>query len=196
MQIQKLSQTRRMAQARLIKKKMQGNPLFPSPPVLLSDLQVQINKTQIAYIASRDSGKTERAVFRNELYTLEKMMIALGKYVEVIANKNHSKGDEIISGAGMHFRKHTKAQVQNFSIKNAKMNGTLHASMKAQGKEVIYLWECREKGAGAWIRKAETLQAKYSYENLKSGTAYEFRGGYVLRNGEKKFFSTVKLTVL
>lgn len=192
----KLTDTEKIEKSKEVYASMGGNAYFPSPLPPLADFNGQIIKTELSYLNSRDAGKTETDIFHNDMDELERMMLSLGNYVEIIANEHDDTGDEVIHSAAMEVKADVERDVQNLAVKNAAVKGTVKATMKAQAPRTIYLWDSRKKGTSAWIRAAETSQAKYTYIGLTSADTYEFRGGYILINGDKIYFDPIELVIL
>lgn len=195
--LKKLTELERIAKAREIINKMEGNAWFPDPNPSLADLEAQADTTQTAYDNSRDAGSAATATFHNELDELERLMLKQVNYVEDVANDNEDEGDEIILSAGMEFRDQGAINIQDFSVKNAKVKGSVDARIKAQKPRTIYLWDVREVGETEWTRVKVTVQARYTFTGLTSKEEYEFRGGYQLAvDNEEVYFDPISLVIL
>lgn len=194
--LRKLLELERIAKAREIVTEMTGNAHFPDPNPALADLDAQAQTTLDAYDASRNAGTEETAIFHNALDVLERMMLTQANYVEIVANESPEIGDEIILSAGMEFRDRGEININDFSVENAKVKGSVDARIKAQKPRTVYLWKLREKGTADWVWVKATVQSQYTITGLVSGSTYEFLGAYQLIDNEEVYFDPIELTVL
>lgn len=194
--LKKLPELGRIAKAREIVTEMTGNAHFPDPNPALSDLEGQEQTTQDAYDASRNAGTEETAVFHNALDVLERMMLSQANYVEIEANENPEIGDEIILSAGMEFKDLGEININDFSVKNARVKGSVKARIRAQAARTVYLWKLRIKGTADWEWVKATVQSRYTFTGLVSGTTYEFLGGYQLIDNKEVYFDPIELNIL
>ena len=196
LELQKLSDTRKIEKLLEIKQAMTGNPYFPSPDPSLAELESQAVKTNVSYLASRNAGTDETAVFHHDLDKLERMMLLEADYVEMVANKNPDVGDTIILSAAMHFKSQGVRNVQDFSVANGKVRGTVLARAKALKGKVAYIWQYVPADGGDFATAAVTTKASYLFTALDSGRTYKFRMAIVTKVGQGSWSNVLTLVVL
>jgi hypothetical protein len=196
LELTKLTNTEKIERAKEIYIGMAGVAYFGSPVLPLADFNAQIAKTEASYLASRDGKDEDMDTFHNDLNELERMMQMQANYVEIVANLSPDNGDVIIHSANMSIKQEREINIQNFAVENTLVKGKVKARMKKQAVGVVYVWDYKLKTANTWIHAAESIQARYTYSGLTSAAIYEFRGGYVLRNGDKIYFDPIEMVVL
>jgi hypothetical protein len=192
----KLSDTLKIEKALDIRRSMEGNQYFPSPDPPLAELEAQAVKTNNSYLASRGKGKDKTDEFHHDLDELERMMLREADYVEIVANKFPDIGDTIIHSAGMEFKSQGQRNVQDFTVKNGDVRGTVIARAKAVAPRVSYVWQYVAADGGDFATAAITVKATYTFINLDSGRTYKFRMAVVTKEGQGSWSDELTLVVL
>ncbi|MCO6500618.1 MAG: fibronectin type III domain-containing protein [Vicingus serpentipes] len=160
-------------QARFVVKSMSNNVYFPKPYPKLATITEKAAALQEAYTASRDAGKELTSAMHAKEFELEIAMIALGNYVQNIANNDNEIGDVIIYSAGMEVRKPNGSLNKTFAVQNTTNEGRVKLHTKSEGR-VAYIWEY-SSDQEEWIQAGVTTQAATIINGLTPGKRYYFR---------------------
>ena len=196
LELHKLGDTLKLKKAKKIYNSMVGNASFSVPDPSMAEFADQITKTNLSYDASRDAGTEETDIFHIDMDDLERMMLSLADYVEIQANKHHDTGDVVIDSAGMRAKEVSVRNVQDFSVKNGKVQSTVIARAKALKGKVAYIWQLVAVDGGDFVQAAVTVKASYLFTNLDSGRTYKFRMAIVTKNGQGSWSIIITLVVL
>jgi hypothetical protein len=167
--------------------KMTGNSFFPTPNPPLVKVTNATAALQNAFNLAQGAGPVQTATMNQNRALLETLLIALGHYVEDIANDpvNSSTGaDAIILSAGMDLKSFSPHQKQTFSVSVGGIPGTVDLtgeSVKRGSHEWQYSLD--PANASGWVNAIPTVQAATTISGLEIGKRYYFRHRIVAIDG-------------
>lgn len=172
----RMSILKKRVKALFIVESMLGNQHFPNPFPALSEIAAAVSELQTAALNAMNGGKKAVAVLHQEEAKLVRLLIAIGHYVEGIANKDLQNRESIIISAGMEFKKVHIRKASNFKVKNTEMPGQVKLRTRYLNR-VSYIWQqsTNPDDDASWMTVATTLKASLIISNLAVGTRYWFR---------------------
>jgi hypothetical protein len=174
--------------------KMTGNPNFPSPSPLLSEITAAIEALRLAAANATDGGKTLKIIKDQKEEILDDLITRLGAYVQ-----DESKGDElIILSAGMEVRKKATPigelpAPENFIVENDTTKGSMKLKWDVVPGKSSYIVQYAQAGEATlnWQLAGVPTAAKIVIENLKPGSVYAFRVAAVGAAGQSDWSNVV-----
>jgi hypothetical protein len=174
LRLSSLTVPEKIDQAHYIVAAMEKNKeVFPTPIPSLESILLITSELQDAYTVSRAGSKELTAKLNVKDFEFEIELIALGYYLQNIANRDNEVGDVIILSAGMDLKTFAVAGTRKFEVENTKMGGRVLLKTKSEGR-VGYLWEY-SLDQEHWIIGKVTITSRTILNDLKPGNRYYFR---------------------
>ncbi len=180
--------------AKQVKTMMTGNPTFTSLATAVTTLSTHITVLDTA-LTSAGGGKTKTDAIKVAKDTVIRDLDSLGNSVEIIANASPDTGDVIIHSAGMEFRNSALPKPRVFEVKTGKHANEIDAKTKG-AQRAIYEWRYKKDSDATYTIAGKTLQAKYTFKELISGTKYNFCVETTLKDGTGDVSNVLDLIVV
>lgn len=179
--------------------KMTGNAFFPAPSPDLAKVSTAATALQTAYDQAQGAGPAQTSVMYQARTALETLLIALGHYVEDVANDpvNVNTGAAvIIFSAGMDVKETSQRQKQIFRALLGELPGSVILIAESV-KRGSHEWQYSRDTANpnGWIPAVSTTEATVTIPGLDSGTRYWFRHRSILPGGPTAYDGPANLIV-
>lgn len=161
--------------------RMTGNPDFPDPPVLLTDVEDHIDELAKAEEHAHKGPKGAAQERNVKLGVVRADMRLLREYVQSVCERDMSRAAALIEGAGMSVQRSRARAKEPFAVKHGKAPGTLKIQVKAIGRGAYY-WQMSTDQA-SWASLPDTYQASTTVSGLTEGTIYYFRFRTLSKHG-------------
>jgi|GEM_PF-1550347 len=171
--------------------------LPPTDPTL-ADATTHINTLDAAY-SSTTGGKDKTGNVKVAKDIVLADFFLLGNYVENVANRADNKdiGDVIVQASGMDYKKTGLPKARVFEVFNSpKQQGSVIARTKSVGTRSAYEWQYKKANEVNYTVAVITVKSSYTYEDLQSGTRYNFRVKTIDSKGNINMSQVLELVVL
>jgi hypothetical protein len=155
---------------------IQGNPLFPQPPVKLEDFKLQVDQLEAAMVDAQHRDRLKAAQKNGVIAKLTEMLDQLADYVTTVAN-----ADEAIllaSGFAVNAISVTPSfgPAEDFAVKIGPASGQVSVSVKRIPAATTYavFYGIANNENTVWQHELKTI-SKFSLFGLQAGKSYVFK---------------------
>lgn len=184
----------------------QGSYFNPPPPTntgpvnpTLAEATAHVDALDAAYSAP-PGGKIKTGAIKLAKDDVLADFFLLGNYVENVANSPANKdiGDVIVQAAGMDYKRTGLPKSRVFEVLNSpvQQGSVVARTKKVTGSRGAYEWQYKKVNEVNFQVAEITVQSSYTYENLQSGTRYNFRVKTVDKNRNANMSIVLELVVL
>ncbi len=176
---------------------MRGNSRFPSPDVVLDDLEEATAQLERAHVAASGGDKTNTALMHQAEKVWDKLMRNQALYVDRIAQGDHA----VILSAGFNFsRTPNPAKRPEFSAAFGERSGSVILHCKAIKGAYGYVWQyCKVTLAdteAGWTYSDATGKATITILNLMPLTRYWFRVAAIMADGTAAYGKAIEFSLV
>lgn len=176
----RLSVADKIAFARNVYTKMNGNSAFQQPDKPYGDLKTATDKLETDSIAARDGAHTAIVLMHKSEAALDDILRILAAYVTRIAAGDEAK----ILSAGFHVSKEsTPGTKPELAAYDGSVSGSVHLVAKALPDAGSYIWRIAKANDGVWSIAGYSKQASFDVHGLTVGGIYQFSVAAILSNG-------------
>lgn len=186
---------------KLIRKSMDGNTFFPTPPVTVAvngvlDTDIKaLDATQTVVLTRAKGTAAARDVSKqtvlNEIHNLQ-------GYVQSIADTTPAKAIQIVQSSGFDVKMVTPHSKSDFSAKNTKVKGEVKLMVNVKkvtgGKKGFFKWQISTDNIN-WKELPSTTKGNTPVPALTHAVTYYFRFLVVLQTGESGWSAAIDLLV-
>ena len=183
---------RYLTTGRFIVTMMTGNPHFPVPTPLLSEVSAALDALAAAEELALRGGKGMVAQRDVALRHAHLMMTVLKAHVQSVANADPERAEAIVQSAGMRVAKRSAWTKPPIGAKHGNAPGKVVLDARAVPKPVQYRWQM-STDQETWTDLPETFNTKTDVEGLVPATVYSFRLRTVTKNGPSEWSSPVTI---
>jgi hypothetical protein len=164
----------RIAWLRFVGTRLEGNPLFPAPPIPITTFLAGIAALEAAQTATLTRAHGTATARDAELALRMADLDLLIAYVESVARQRADRAEEIIASSGLSLKQSTRPQQHPFKVKQLARSGSVQLAVTGEGRGRSYDWQLSTDGTH-WVDLPRTTYASTTATGLIAGTRYSFR---------------------
>ena len=183
-----------IAYAKFIAACMEGNPYFPSPPVLIAKLLAHIADLEAAEIVTRTRVQAAAAARDVKREIVLGDLEQLRMYVQTVANQHAEDAPAVVASSGMSLKRSTAAKKADFTAKQPLRTNSVRLDARHPGGDASFDWQYSKDGV-AWFDGPRTVQSRVTLDELVPGTLYWFRYRVLTKAGLGDWSEPITLMV-
>lgn len=198
LKLSRLSVPEKIEKSRFIVSSMTTNAFFIAPnPVPIPTLAVitaDVNALETAYIAAKGGGKDETAMMHAKEEVLNKDLLILAAYVQMVSNNNGANAEAVALSSGMDIKHIPVHTAHEFSVSSTGRPGEIKTVTRYFNRSVFH-WQMSTDGI-TWQTIGMTTRAKLIKGGLVSGQRYYFRVAVIDKEGQGPWSNVLNTIVL
>jgi hypothetical protein len=174
-----------------------ANPFFTTPSPTLANITNATAVLDAAYKKAQVGGpKDTEDMYAKELL-LDKLLTAIGSYVEYTANLNPANAETIILSAGLAVKTKSTINIPILSADKGNLPNSVKLRRKSEKPRVAYKWQYSADpfSETSWVHAGDSTIASFEINGLEPMKRYWFRVAVVKGSSQGEFTDPVTFVI-